>query len=57
VARHQILVISTIVVTLAGGGAWYELERADPVVKTAAVEVPASRQDLPIYLTGHARVS
>jgi membrane fusion protein, multidrug efflux system len=56
-ARHQILVISTIVVALAGGGAWYELERADPVVKTAPVAVAvtvaiASRQDLPIYLTG-----
>jgi multidrug efflux system membrane fusion protein len=57
VARHQILVISTIVVALAGGGAWYELERADPVVKAAAAAVPvtvaiASREDLPIYLTG-----
>jgi multidrug efflux system membrane fusion protein len=57
VARHRILVVSTIVVALAGGGAWYELERADPVVKTASVAVPvtvaiASRQDLPIYLTG-----
>jgi multidrug efflux system membrane fusion protein len=56
-ARHQILVISTIVVALAGGGAWYELERADSVVKTAPVAVAvtvaiASRQDLPIYLTG-----
>jgi membrane fusion protein, multidrug efflux system len=56
-ARHQILVISTIVVALGGGGAWYELERADPVVKTAPVAVAvtvaiASRQDLPIYLTG-----
>ena len=56
-ARHRILVVSTIVVALAGGGAWYELERADPVVKTASVAVPvtvaiASRQDLPIYLTG-----
>jgi membrane fusion protein, multidrug efflux system len=49
--------ISTIVVALAGGGAWYELEHADPVVKPVAVAVPvtveiASRQDLPIYLTG-----
>jgi multidrug efflux system membrane fusion protein len=57
VARHQILVISTIVVALAGGGAWYELERADPVVKAAAAPVPvtvaiASREDLPIYLSG-----
>ena len=56
-ARHQILVISTIVVALAGGGAWYELERADPVVKVAAAPVPvtvaiASREDLPIYLSG-----
>jgi multidrug efflux system membrane fusion protein len=57
VARDQILVISTIVVALAGGGAWYELERADPVVKAAAAPVPvtvaiASREDLPIYLSG-----
>jgi multidrug efflux system membrane fusion protein len=57
VARHQILGISTVVVALAGGGVWYELERADPVVKPVAVAVPvtveiASRQDLPIYLTG-----
>jgi membrane fusion protein, multidrug efflux system len=57
VARHQILVISTIVVALAGGGAWYKLERADPVVKTAPAAVPvtvaiASREDFPIYLTG-----
>ena len=41
-ARDQILVISTIVVALAGGGAWYELERADPVVKAAAAPVPVT---------------
>ena len=56
-ARHQILVISTIVVALAGGGAWYELERAEPVVKTAPAAVPvtvaiASKEDFPVYLTG-----
>jgi membrane fusion protein, multidrug efflux system len=58
VARRRILVISTIVVVLAGGGAWYELERADPArEKTAAVAISvtvatASRQDLPVYQTG-----
>jgi membrane fusion protein, multidrug efflux system len=54
----RVLVISTVVVALAGVGAWYELEREpDSVVKAAAAPVPvtvaiASRQDLPIYLTG-----
>src|SRR5271154_1797754 len=58
-ARRRALVISTIVVALAGAGAWYELERAKPndVVKAAAAPIPvtvaiAARQALPIYLTG-----
>jgi membrane fusion protein, multidrug efflux system len=56
-ARPRILVISTIVVAIAGVGAWYELERAEPVAKAATPPVPvtvaiASRQNLPIYLTG-----
>src|ERR1700720_2679352 len=60
-ARRRVLVISTVVVAVAfaGVGAWYRLERAEPdgVVKAAAAPVPvtvaiASRQDLPIYLTG-----
>ena len=58
-ARHRVLVISTIVVGLAGAGAWYELERAKPdgEAKAAAAPVPvsvaiATREDLPIYLTG-----
>jgi membrane fusion protein, multidrug efflux system len=58
VAGRRIVVISTIVVALAGGGAWYELERADPVREnTAAVAIPvtvaiASKGNLPIYQTG-----
>jgi membrane fusion protein, multidrug efflux system len=56
-ARPRVLVISTIIVALAGVGAWYELERAEPVVKAATPPIPvtvaiASRQNLPIYLTG-----
>jgi membrane fusion protein, multidrug efflux system len=56
-ARPRVLVISTIVVAIAGVGAWYELERAEPVSKAATPPVPvtvaiASRQNLPIYLTG-----
>jgi membrane fusion protein, multidrug efflux system len=58
-ARHRVLVISTVVVAIAGVGAWYGLEHAQPdgVVKTAAAPVPvtvaiASREDLPIYLSG-----
>jgi membrane fusion protein, multidrug efflux system len=58
-ARRRALVISTIVVALAGVGAWYELEHAKPdgEVKAAAAPVPvtvaiATREDLPIYLTG-----
>jgi membrane fusion protein, multidrug efflux system len=58
-ARRRALVISTIVVALAGVAAWYELERAAPngEVKAAAAPVPvtvaiAKREDLPIYLTG-----
>jgi membrane fusion protein, multidrug efflux system len=56
-ARPRIFVISTIVVAIAGVGAWYELERAEPVAKATVAPVPvtvaiASRQNLPIYLTG-----
>src|SRR5271170_2026853 len=56
-AQRRVLVISTIVVAFAGVGAWYELERAEPDGVAAAAPVPvtvaiASRQDLPIYLTG-----
>jgi membrane fusion protein, multidrug efflux system len=56
-ARRRFLVISTIVVALAGVGAWYEVERPEPVAKAAAAPVPvtvaiASRGDLPVYLTG-----
>jgi multidrug efflux system membrane fusion protein len=60
-ARRRVLVISTVVVAVAfaGVGAWYRLERAEPdgVVKAAAAPVPvavaiASREDLPIYLSG-----
>src|SRR5580700_1703014 len=57
-ARRRVLVISTVV-AVAGVGAWYGLERAQPdeVVKAAAAPVPvtvaiASKEDLPIYLTG-----
>jgi membrane fusion protein, multidrug efflux system len=56
-ARRRFLIISTIVVAIAGVAAWYESERSEPVVKAAAAPVPvtvaiASRRDLPIYLTG-----
>src|SRR5450755_3134990 len=58
-ARRRALVISTVVVAFAGVGAWYGLEHAQPdgVVKAAAAPVPvtvaiASREDLPIYLSG-----
>jgi membrane fusion protein, multidrug efflux system len=58
-ARRRVLVISTVVVAFAGVGAWYGLEHAQPdgVLKAAAAAVPvtvaiASREDLPIYLTG-----
>jgi multidrug efflux system membrane fusion protein len=60
VARHRVLVISTVVLALAGAGAWYMLQRpAEPerVSKPSAAAVPvtvalAAKQDLPIYLTG-----
>src|SRR5277367_1070226 len=58
VAGRRIPVISTIVVVLAGGGAWYGLEHANPAhEKAAAVAIPvtvaiASRGNLPIYQTG-----
>jgi membrane fusion protein, multidrug efflux system len=60
VARHRVLVISTVVLALAGAGAWYMLQRpAEPerVSKPLAAAVPvtvalAEKQDLPIYLTG-----
>jgi multidrug efflux pump subunit AcrA (membrane-fusion protein) len=58
-ARHRGLIISTIVVAFVGAGVWYKLERAEPdgVVKAEAAPVPvtvaiATRQDLPIYLSG-----
>src|SRR5271170_2058567 len=56
-AQRRVLVISTIVVAIAGVGAWYELQRAEPDGVAAAAPVPvtvaiASRQDLPIYLSG-----
>jgi membrane fusion protein, multidrug efflux system len=58
-ARHRVLSISTVVVAVAGVGAWYGLEHGQPdgEVKTAAAPVSvtvaiASRQDLPIYLSG-----
>jgi multidrug efflux system membrane fusion protein len=56
-ARRRVLIISTIVVALAGTGAWYKLERGEPALKAAAPPVPvtvaiASRGDLPVYLTG-----
>jgi membrane fusion protein, multidrug efflux system len=46
-----------LLLPLAGVGAWYELDRAEPAVKAATPPVPvtvaiASRQNLPIYLTG-----
>jgi multidrug efflux system membrane fusion protein len=60
VARHRVLVISAIVLALAGAGAWYMLERPqepERVSKSSVAAVPvtvalAEKQDLPIYLTG-----
>jgi multidrug efflux system membrane fusion protein len=59
VARHRVLVVSAVILALAGAGAWYELGRAQPerVSKGLAAAVPVtvavtSKQDLPIYLTG-----
>jgi membrane fusion protein, multidrug efflux system len=59
VARHRVLVVSAVVLALAGAGAWYELGRAQPerASKASAAAVPVtvaatSKQDLPIYLTG-----
>jgi membrane fusion protein, multidrug efflux system len=56
-APRRFLVISTIVVALAGVGIWYELDRAETVVKATAAPIPvtvaiASKGDLPIYLSG-----
>jgi membrane fusion protein, multidrug efflux system len=56
-ARRRVLIISTIVVALAGIGAWYKLERGEPALKAAVPPVPvtvaiASRGNLPVYLTG-----
>jgi membrane fusion protein, multidrug efflux system len=56
-ARRRVLIMSTVIVALAGIGAWYELEHPEPVVKAAAPPIPvtvaiASRGDLPVYLTG-----
>jgi membrane fusion protein, multidrug efflux system len=59
VARKRVLIISTVVLAVAGAGAWYVLEGGQPerTVRAAAVPIPvtaavASKQDLPIYLTG-----
>jgi membrane fusion protein, multidrug efflux system len=59
VARHRALVVSAVVLALAGAGAWYELGRAQPerASKSSAAAVPVtvavtSKEDLPIYLTG-----
>jgi membrane fusion protein, multidrug efflux system len=56
-APRRFLVISAIIVALAGVAVWYELNRAEPAVKATTAPVPvtvaiASRGDLPIYLTG-----
>jgi membrane fusion protein, multidrug efflux system len=56
-APRRFLVISAVVVALAGVAVWYELNRAEPAVKATTAPVPvtvaiASRGDLPIYLTG-----
>ena len=58
-APRRVPVISAALVALACVGAWHFLERAEPNgrAKAAAVPVPvtvaiASKEDLPIYLTG-----
>jgi membrane fusion protein, multidrug efflux system len=61
VARRRVLVICSIVVALAAGGAWYVLdrpqqpERASRNAGGGAVPVTvavAEKQDFPVYLTG-----
>jgi membrane fusion protein, multidrug efflux system len=59
VARHRVLLISTVVLALAGAGAWYALGSAqpEPKAKAGAAAIPVtvaivSKQDLAIYLTG-----
>jgi membrane fusion protein, multidrug efflux system len=59
VARHRVLLISTVILALAGAGAWYALGGAqpEPKARAAAAAVPVtvaivSKQDLAIYLTG-----
>jgi multidrug efflux system membrane fusion protein len=58
-APRRLLVISTVVFAVAGIGAWYGLEHDErgAAEKVAAAPVPvtvaiASREDLPVYLTG-----
>ena len=57
-APRRVLVISTVVVAFAGVGAWWlEHAQSDGMVKAAVAPVPvtvaiASREDLPIYLSG-----
>jgi multidrug efflux system membrane fusion protein len=56
-ARPRFLLLSAIVVAFAGAGLWYELDRTEPAVKSTTPPVPvtvatASKEDLPVYLTG-----
>jgi multidrug efflux system membrane fusion protein len=59
VARNRVVVISAVVLAVAGAGAWYFVDRApaERATKAAAGAVPvtvavAVKEDLPIYLTG-----
>ena len=57
VARLRTLVVSTLVVALGAGGAWYALQPSEPVRARAATPIPVtvnavSKRDLPIYLIG-----
>jgi membrane fusion protein, multidrug efflux system len=59
VARHRVLVISAVVLAVAGVGAWYLVDRApaERATKATVAAVPvtvavAAKEDLPIYLTG-----
>jgi multidrug efflux system membrane fusion protein len=59
VARHRVLVISAVVLAVAGASAWYLVDRApaERATKASAAAIPvtvavAAKEDLPIYLTG-----
>jgi membrane fusion protein, multidrug efflux system len=57
--RHRMFLISTIAIALGGAGAWYFLQRPEPVragrgagLPTPVVAAEVTKRDQPIYLTG-----